>query len=311
MLKQFIVLLFLSISCSVAYKSDYEYHPDAGAWFKLHRVTATWQQAFFRCHNEGALLASPTTEKMLRAMQRLLQDNRVGANLHYIGTHSKFSPGHFVALEGTPIENMPVMDMVDILNTQDGDCLTMTDTVINVNTCMKELPYICYRTQEMSQNNTECGTFDEDYQLDASTGSCYKIHTKPRTWSDANSMCVTEGGSLAVLNDEEEARIIQKMFPKITMNSTEFKEYDSLYIGLQDWDGSGTWLSIRGEPIQELYNNWNKPKPTYEAFDEYCGVITSTGKIDNIGCDRLSVFVCEKDPDNVRYSVEHQEQDNE
>lgn len=310
MLKQFIVLLLLSISCGVAYQSDYEYQPDASAWFKLHRVKATWQQAFFQCYNEGALLASPTTEKMLRTMQRLLQNSRT-ASSYYIGTHSNFSPGHFVSLEGAPLENMPVMDMIDVLNSQDGDCLVMNENTINVHSCMEQLPYICYRTQAMSQNNTECGTFDEEYQLDVSTGSCYKVHTKPRTWSDANSMCVTEGGSLAILNDDEEARAILNMFSDIAMNSTEFKEYNSLYVGLQDWDKTGSWLSIRGEPVQNLYNSWNKDNPTYELFDEYCGVLTSSGVLDNIACDRLSLFVCEKDPENVRYSVEHQERDSE
>lgn len=40
----------------------------------------------------------------------------------------------------------------------------------------------------------------------------YKFHTEEITWTEAKSQCKADGGYLAVINSEEEAKLIDQLF---------------------------------------------------------------------------------------------------
>lgn len=51
-----------------------------------------------------------------------------------------------------------------------------------------------------------------EYALDIRTGSCYKFHRVPRTWSRAFMTCTAEGGQLAIINSETESTVRTNYF---------------------------------------------------------------------------------------------------
>lgn len=296
MLKLFICGLILAVT-HVKCKIDYEYYPEADRWLKVHKVDATWEEAFFRCHYEGAVLASPVNEELLTVMTELIDTNNIPVS-YFIGVHAPFSPGRFVSIEGVPLEHMPITHMYKLLHSGDGGCLSTDRKNITVVPCTTRLPFICLKKEDNRQM-TECGTLDKEYHFNSTTGSCYKVHRNLLPWFEANMMCITEGGHLAILNDEQEANVVKDLFPVMKLNFTQHEKWDPLYIGIRDWTGKGkgTWLSIQGEPLDQLYSKWHAEQP--DASGQVCGALLRDGTLDNAWCHYASFFVCEKKPNST------------
>jgi hypothetical protein len=49
------------------------------------------------------------------------------------------------------------------------------------------------------------------YELHRGVGY-YKIHSELKTWHEARQICAQEGGHLAIINTEEESKVLQSMF---------------------------------------------------------------------------------------------------
>ncbi|XP_075971435.1 lymphocyte antigen 75-like [Anticarsia gemmatalis] len=300
MLKLIIACVLLTVASVIQCKSDYVYRPKADGWFKLHKIPTIWKNAFFQCNREGAVLASPINEAVLSEMLSIISANNDSLQ-YFTGIHARFSPGQFVSVEGIPLENMNASDMFQVLNTQNGECLSMDGYNMTVVSCEARLPYICYKKID-GMLMTECGTFDKAYRYVNSTGSCYKVHTGLNTWYNANSICISEGGHLAIINDEQEALEVKDMIPEDRHNFTWDRKWDHLFIGLRAWDDKDTYLSIHGEPISQLYNSWDENQP--DPYGQLCGGLIRTGKLDNVWCDKESYFICEKNPRSIRFSDE-------
>uniref|UniRef100_A0A1V1FIQ9 Putative LPSBP2 isoform A n=1 Tax=Reticulitermes speratus TaxID=60591 RepID=A0A1V1FIQ9_9NEOP len=101
-----------------------------------------------------------------------------------------------------------------------------------------------------------------DYELFPGLGY-YKLHTTPRTWEEAWRSCAFEGGHLAIVNSETEARVLQMMFarnPKI-VGSTQ---NDYAFLGAHDMFSEGQFTTIfAGDPLNKTgYWNWAKGQPS-------------------------------------------------
>lgn len=49
------------------------------------------------------------------------------------------------------------------------------------------------------------------YELNEHTKTCHKLHNTRHDWKTAKTICEAEGGYLVVINDEEEAKISEKL----------------------------------------------------------------------------------------------------
>ncbi|KAK6179556.1 hypothetical protein SNE40_011886 [Patella caerulea] len=72
---------------------------------------------------------------------------------------------------------------------------------------------------------------------------CYKYHDVNVIWTEAQDICVTEGGNLLTIDTMEKQNIIV----------TATKNIDSprnFFTGINDRDQEGTFVDIHGKPIQ-------------------------------------------------------------
>lgn len=291
------VLISIASHVECTSPSGYQHYHEAFGSLKLYKEPTNWNQAFLKCYNDSAVLASPLDEGLLSAMQDMMEKHNAKLS-YFIGANAKYTSGLYVSIEGVPLTQMPAGQMYDELDKQQGECLGMSGYTLKAVSCKNPLPYLCYK------KDSECGTTDKQYKLQPSTGSCYKLHKELKNWRDANSVCISEGGYLAILNNDLEARMLMNMIPENTGTWPHEQGWRGMYIGLHDWTHSGNWLTNNAKPLTKLFRNWDSTQPDSKSLAN-CAVINRREKLDNIWCHYLAPFICEKDPNNIIYSQEH------
>ncbi|KAL0901057.1 hypothetical protein ABMA27_006380 [Loxostege sticticalis] len=304
-------VLFVWISVASAgnktdYRYDYWYYEPAEAWLKLHRIPANFTEAFFRCNLEGAVLASPLDDKLLKGMQILKEAWKLDSEI-YTGIHATISKGDFTSVEGIPFTKIPVAwaaDQPDNLDNQE-DCIIMNHNgTVSDARCSEPRPYLCYRKKTAEPVITECGTVDTDYKLDKRTGSCYKFHLQTKTWLRAQETCLAEGGYLAIINSDEEATIMKELFSKYPESVIQSTFPSSLALGFLDWDKKGSWYTVNGQRLDEAgYSKWVDGSPNNRQNrhgGQECGSMYRSARLDDFWCDYVPlVFICEKSPNSL------------
>nr|XP_021184508.2 lymphocyte antigen 75 [Helicoverpa armigera] len=294
-----VCFLYLLIATGpVRCKPDYLYDSEVQGWLKLHVIPATWEQAFLRCHYEGAVLASPLNEELTKALHSTMTKFGIIRRI-FLGTSLLLSNGDFVSIEGVPLSDQEIQWSPQ--GPDPGQCLTMaisgSEHYMYTASCDEQLPYICYRNRDNSTMN-ECGTFDNKYHYNQKTGSCYKVHNEKHTWYRANMICFAEGGHLVILNDDVEANIVKDMFPVRTDNTTNL--WEQIHIGLKAWDDR-IWFTIHGDKIDDVYNQWAAGQPDNRMGTQSIGTILRSGLLDDANPLKRNMFVCEKAAHKIRF----------
>ncbi|XP_041978384.1 C-type mannose receptor 2-like [Aricia agestis] len=303
-MKAVVFYLLTIIACLYGkrFRCDYKHVPAVDGWIKYHEVPANWREARLRCHLEGAKLASPLTEELKTALRGLIPaGDDCGV---FTGIHATFSRGDFHSVEGIPLWKIPhVWAANEPNNDKDEEsCLLMTSQgeLADVS-CAETLPYLCYKKNTPNMVVNSCGTIDNYYTMDHRTGSCYKFHRVPRTWSRAYMACAAEGGHLAIINSETEAQVMKEIFAKNPggkMLGNFWK--DVAFIGFHDWNEHGEWLTIEGQTLEEAgYAKFSGGEPNNSTTGEFCGSIYRNGMFDDLWCENKYAFICEKSPDSL------------
>lgn len=274
----------------------YLYHSGIKGWIATHKVVATWDEAYQQCQSEGAVLASPTTVELRNMMQELIAAN---PTQYFTGIRARYINKIYASTEGALLDDMPVSDFINKLDPEEGQCIVMNVTSISPVACTSRMPYMCYKKENKNVALTECGTYDKEYKLIDSTGSCYKFHNSLSNWGEAYQTCIDEGAYLAIINDKSEAKAVISNIIK------EKSHY--VLLGIEDWKGTNNWISIHGEPIGQLFNVWLNSNKTEKATR--CATLDpDEPKLKDFG-DCLNTkffFLCEKDPSIIKFSVEEQ-----
>ncbi|XP_075986852.1 uncharacterized protein LOC142983722 [Anticarsia gemmatalis] len=289
------VFTFIYATDGEKFRCDYFYSHFAQAWFKYHVVPLTWQDARLMCHLQGAILASPTTREIKTVMA-----NYSGVHEIFTGFHSTFSKGNYYTVDGIPLDEVP-HEWADYnpSNSHDKqDCLIINSLgQLSDVDCSFPRPFMCYKKKVDAVN--VCGTPDPEYRLDSRTNKCYKFHTVPRQFKRAHFACSAEGGHLAIINSDEEAKVLRELFAKYpahTMIGNFWK--DVAFIGFHDWDEHGDWRTIHGQTLQEAgYAKFSPGEPNNSTAGEYCGSIYRTALLNDLWCEKHFAFICEKRPD--------------
>lgn len=79
------------------------------------------------------------------------------------------------------------------------------------------------------------------YELRRGVGY-YKIHTEPKTWHEARQICEQEGAHLAVINSEEESKVLQSLFAPVAAKL----KATWAFVGFHDLYNEGQYLTIFG-----------------------------------------------------------------
>ncbi|PZC71506.1 hypothetical protein B5X24_HaOG213214 [Helicoverpa armigera] len=292
-----VCLSFLLITTdSVLSKPQYLFSYEAEGWLKLHKFPTTWEQAFLRCHYEGAVLASPLDLRLVHALRSTMAQNGVHGHI-FLGTHNSHSGDDFVSVEGVPMSDMEINWAPQTNPDVSGLCLTMAingpSQYMNVTSCKDSLPYICYRKLNNSTMN-ECGTFDDAYHLNKRTGSCYKVHFDKKTWYHAYEICAAEGGHLVVINNKEEALVIKDMFP--VLPSDKINKWEQFHIGMRAYGNQRTWVTLNGERLEDVFNDWDPGQPDNMSGKQHHATFIRAGTLDDGNSETKAKFVCEKSP---------------
>ncbi|XP_073944561.1 pulmonary surfactant-associated protein D-like [Choristoneura fumiferana] len=218
----FLSVLIFGLAEGTLFRFDYAYHQEAEGWLKLHRIPATWKDAYLNCYYEGAVLASPENESLRAALKSTITGQQSEQSLQscgiFTGVHATFGKGAYFSVEGIPLSRMPVTWAPGEPDSADNseDCLLMlpNGTLADVN-CSDVYPYVCYRKKQINMPVLNvCGTVDNGYTFESSIGSCYKLHTDPLNWTRAFVACAHEGGHLAIINSKLELQLIQELYNK-------------------------------------------------------------------------------------------------
>ncbi|XP_039754267.1 macrophage mannose receptor 1-like [Pararge aegeria] len=297
-----LVFAFVTISNCKQFRCDYKYFNKADGWLKLHRIPANWHEARLRCHLEGSKLASPLNHNLASAMLSVVTEASIKCGL-YTGIHAFFSKGDFHSIEGIPLSKIPhTWAEGEPDNDNDSEsCLLMLSTgeLADVN-CSEPLPYLCYRKSRRAVLNS-CGTVDNEYTFESRTGSCYKFHKVPRTWSRAYMACTAEGGHLAIINSDTEAQVIKELFGKNPAGSMRGNFWkDVAFVGFHDWGEHGEFLTIEGQTLEEAgYAKFSGGEPNNATTGEYCGAVYRSALLDDLWCENKYAFICEMSPDSL------------
>ncbi|XP_075976068.1 lymphocyte antigen 75-like [Anticarsia gemmatalis] len=300
MFEKVICVFLIAISTSCV-QSKYEYNPLINGWLAVYKYAATWTEAYERCYNDGAMLASPTTLDLRFAMLAEIIDSNI--TFYYTGTSAMFYPGpQYKSIDNIPIEDMPLSGMTRNLDVNNGRCAVMTKDSIVEAQCDNKAPFMCYKKYE-DIKYTVCGTTDTEYKFINATGSCYKMHQELKSWNDAFETCASEDAYLLVLNNEEELNSIEPLF-NISENRTWIQ------VGLRQFSKKKDWLSVRGERMEQIFDKWysNNNSKTLRIRQNYnCGNLRIKNGMKILSdsvCEDKEYFICEKDPSNIRFVIE-------
>uniref|UniRef100_A0A2A4J280 C-type lectin domain-containing protein n=1 Tax=Heliothis virescens TaxID=7102 RepID=A0A2A4J280_HELVI len=299
---QCFVLIFSLNWIECAFTCDYKYSVVTKGWFKLYLVPETWYDARLRCSLQGAVLASPTTSAIAAEMRHIMKNYYIQDTEIFTGIHATFSPGNYYTVDGTPLSKIPLVwakNEPDNLGNKER-CITYNSNGSAADRmCEEPRPYICYRSGKKEVLTNKCGTVDDAYHYDEKTKSCYKFHRVPKIFSDAHFVCSAEGGHLAIINSNEEAEVLRKVFaanPAGLMPGSFWK--DIAFIGFHDWGSWGDWRTIHGEKLSEAgYDKFSGGEPNNATTGEHCGSIYRSALLNDLWCDKPAAFICEKDPE--------------
>jgi hypothetical protein len=71
----------------------------------------------------------------------------------------------------------------------------------------------------------------------------YKIHSELKAWHEARQICAQGGGHLAIINSEEESKVLQSIFAPVAAKLN----VEWVSIGFHDLYNEGQYLTIFGK----------------------------------------------------------------
>ncbi|KAJ9601328.1 hypothetical protein L9F63_000509 [Diploptera punctata] len=124
----------------------------------------------------------------------------------------------------------------------------------------------------------------------------YKFHKTPNTWDAARKICEEEGGRLAVINSEEESKVIQKYLEKAP-KLENVSNNDYAIIGFHDRFIEGEYLTVFGNSVGSTgFTRWSAAhQPDNAGRNENCGSVHRNGGLNDIPCTWKLAFFCEQE----------------
>lgn len=80
------------------------------------------------------------------------------------------------------------------------------------------------------------------YELHRGIGY-YKVHSEPRTWQEARRICADEGAHLAIVNSEEESKVLQSILAPVAARLKTVWAF----VGFHDLYEEGQYVTIFGK----------------------------------------------------------------
>lgn len=134
------------------------------------------------------------------------------------------------------------------------------------------------------------------YELHRGVGY-YKLHSELKTWHEARQICAQEGGHLAIINSEEESKVLQSIFAPAAAKLRVVWAF----IGFHDLYIEGQYLTVFDEPLSSTgFYRWYPSQPNNAGGSatlpgEDCGAMHTNGGLNDYGCNVKVPFICEQE----------------
>ena len=140
------------------------------------------------------------------------------------------------------------------------------------------------------------GTGADDATVNPATGACYTRYYMPRTWADAQAMCVANGGaaggSLAsITNAADNARATSVSY------ALEEGGTGATWIGATDAAVEGSFQWSDGKPFS--FSAWNPGEPNNSGNNEDCAQTGPSGLWNDLACATPLSSICELTPNRA------------
>jgi hypothetical protein len=110
---------------------------------------------------------------------------------------------------------------------------------------------------------------------------CYKVQPQALAWNAAETACVDEGGTLAVIGDDAENELVRGLAGSP----------DPWWLGASDVTAEGTFVWVDGSALG--YTAWEAFQPD-NLFDEDCLEQGGDGLWNDAACENEQASVCER-----------------
>ncbi|XP_022613796.1 macrophage mannose receptor 1-like isoform X2 [Seriola dumerili] len=270
--------------CPTNSKADWHVNPATGAIYQFNTQSAvTWPQAEASCKQQGASLLSINNPYEQDYVTVLL--GRGGSKL-WTGLILDLEHG-WKWSNGRPYRYMK-WDSGHPLPYPGHNCAIVDPTVQyswQSLPCTKKVGYICYTKgpEENPKQAVETGFCSSPWI--PYNGHCFHLNRTQKTWSEAQTECVHEGGDLvSIRNVEEQSFVISQL---------GYASTDELWIGLNDRKTEG--LFDWSDHSTVSFTSWEFGKVAVSTHIKDCVLIRGEkgNWVDRV-CDERHGFICMK-----------------
>ncbi|KAJ8725738.1 hypothetical protein PYW08_003921 [Mythimna loreyi] len=286
------------------FRSDYTYIEEVQSFYKFHDPQ-TWADAKRICAQELATFWYPENDNEAKVFLEFANKTKPNIDYMFVGMSDLLVEGVFETVEGKSIsevyQNWLAGDPDNFEGTQ--NCVNFYikegPGYIADDECDKKLSFNCKKTLQSLEWNEQCDMPYLDYTYSYKNGKCYKVHTTPLKWNEANAVCRLEQSSLAKVNNRQEAYYLAKLTESTPTPKVKGKYQRGIYhMGFYNRFNEG-WQTIGGKPmVVDLNLWWGNYQPEEENLEQ-CGGMFFNGRLVNIDCDMRSFFVCEREVKKV------------
>ncbi|KAJ8725739.1 hypothetical protein PYW08_003922 [Mythimna loreyi] len=297
------------------FRSDYTYIDELQSFYKIHSIPRNWTEAKRVCAQEQAILFHPDNDEEAQIFISFWNKTNSGILWLLVGLSDILVEGEYETVDGKSgydvyknwfpgepnnfggIENCAYIDLLKgpgYLADQD---------------CNKQNSFSCKKTLKSLQWNEQCDMPYLDYTFNTNNGKCYKLHTTPLNWTEANALCRLEQSSLAKVTNRRDAEYLAKLTVSTPTPKVKGKYQRGIYhLGFYNRFDEG-WQVVGGKPMLVDLNLWyGNYQPEGENLDQ-CGAMFFDGRLIDINCDTKSFFICEREvkkvtsPDDIAQQI--------
>ncbi|XP_026764939.2 uncharacterized protein LOC113523245 isoform X1 [Galleria mellonella] len=271
------------------YRKDYTYIEEFDAYYKLHVPSnnGTWNDAFFTCDKEDALLFYPDKPNEWTIVTNLTESaEQYNITDIFVGIHDN-GAGEFMTVNGHSTPS-PLINEAQLTA---GQCVTMDieSGTLKIDNCVQQpdgmlKSFVCKKVEDVS-----CPTIDRNYIYYKETRKCYKINNHLQTWHEASHTCFMEGGLLVVVETNIEAEILKSLMTR----------YNHYLAGYKKITSDSGYYTLKGSTLSSNYERWYRNGG--ENDSQMCGSICNDDNFVytvSVDCNDKHRSICQIDTQN-------------
>lgn len=273
-------LLLLPLLFSVAFAVDMEFVPGLGYYwvpkiFNNISVQYRWDESMSSCVYEGGHLAVINSQEEAEVLAKLLERD-ADTPYGHVGFSDLFVEGHYMTVNDEPLSAAGYSAWAS--GYPNGGA---TSNCGAINRKGELMDISCYSIQTPLCE----AEIWKGYDLVEGMGY-YKFYEEQVTWGHALQLCQQESSSLAVINSDEEAKVVAALFEG-------HAGANLAHVGVQDEYREAFYFTVHGQKIEESgYNKWTAQQPVKNRYINYVGV-DNEGLYHMVNGTELLPFICE------------------